>query len=138
MSDAYNVGFKDGASAGYKLAIEDMKLDKKPQINEKYEGDYATLLARVARLEEALREICDYDSYKHPDESFIALRDAAIKESTECTACQHAKTSKWPPSGLCNEHYRTVTRAEDKVKQMFEYKQTWEPREIARRALEEK
>ena len=96
------------------------------------------LRARVARLEEALREICDYDSYKHPDESFIALRDAAIKESTECTACQHAKTSKWPPSGLCNEHYRTVTRAEDKVKQMFEYKQTWEPREIARRALEEK
>lgn len=94
--------------------------------------------ASVARLEEALREICDYDSYKHPDESFIALRDAAIKESNECTACQYAKTAKWPPSGLCNEHYRTVTRAEDKVKQMFEYKQTWEPREIARRALEEK
>ena len=102
------------------------------------EAENKRLRARVARLEEALREICDYDSYKHPDESFIALRDAAIKESTECTACQHAKTSKWPPSGLCNEHYRTVTRAEDKVKQMFEYKQTWEPREIARRALEEK
>ena len=96
------------------------------------------LRARVARLEEALREICDYDSYKHPDESLIALRDAAIKESNECTACQYAKTAKWPPSGLCNEHYRTVTRAEDKVKQMFVYKQTWEPREIARRALEKK
>ena len=54
MNEAYNVGFKDGASAGYKLAIEDMKLDKKPQIMKKYEGDYATLLARVARLEEAL------------------------------------------------------------------------------------
>ena len=103
-----------------------------------YASDYDELRSRVARLEEALREICDYDSYKHPDESLIALRDAAIKESNECTACQYVKTAKWPPSGLCNEHYRTVTRAEDKVKQMFEYKQTWEPCEIARRALEEK
>ena len=107
-------------------------------VNAKIVKELVTELERGKALEEALREICDYDSYEHPDESFIALRDAAIKESTECTACQHAKTSKWPPSGLCNEHYRTVTRAEDKVKQMFEYKQTWEPREIARRALEEK
>ena len=103
-----------------------------------YASDYDELRERYNALVEALQEICDYDSYKHPDESFIALRDAAIKESNECTACQYAKTAKWPPSGLCNEHYRTVTRAEDKVKQMFKYKQTWEPRVIARRALEEK
>ena len=96
------------------------------------------LRARVARLEDALKEIRDYDSYKHPDETVIALRDAAIKDASECSACQYAKTVKWPASGLCSEHYSTVTRAEDKVKQMFEYKQTWEPREIARRALEEK
>ena len=97
-----------------------------------------TLRARVARLEEALREIRDYDSYKHPDESVIALREAAIKESDDCTACQYAKQAKWPPSGLCNKHYSLVTNAHDRVAQMFSYKQTWEPREIARRALEEK
>ena len=54
MNEAYNVGFKDGASAGYKLAIEDMKLDKKPQIMKKYEGDYAALLARHNALVEAV------------------------------------------------------------------------------------
>ena len=62
MNDAYNVGFKDGASAGYKLAIEDMKLDKKPQIMKKYEGDCSTLLARHNALVEAvawLREVDD-------------------------------------------------------------------------------
>ena len=103
-----------------------------------HEDDCANLQNRVARLEDALREIKDYDAYKHPDESIIALREAAIKESENCTACQHAKKAKWPPSGLCNEHYRTVTRAQERVSEMFSYKQTWEPREIARRALEEK
>lgn len=88
----------------------------------------------MVRLKDALREIRDYDSYKHPDESIIALREATIKESNECTACQHAKQAKWPPSGLCNKHYSLVTKAHDRVSQMFSYKQTWEPREIARRA----
>ena len=55
MSDAYSVGFKDGAAAGYKLAIEDMKLDKKPQIMKKYEGDHASLLARYNALVEAVK-----------------------------------------------------------------------------------
>jgi chromosome segregation ATPase len=94
--------------------------------------------ARVARLEEALRKVRDYDCYKHPDDDIIAIREAAIKESENCTACQHAKKAKWPPSGLCNEHYSTVTRAQERVSQMFSHKQTWGPREIARRALEEK
>ena len=96
------------------------------------------LRARVAGLEEALGKIRDYDCYKHPDDDIIAIREAAIKESENCTACQHAKKAKWPPSGLCNEHYRTVTRAQERVSQMFSHKQTWGPREIARRALEEK
>ncbi len=100
------------------------------------QAENVTLRAHVARLKDALREIRDYDSYKHPDESIIALHEATIKESNECTACQHAKQAKWPPSGLCNKHYSLVTRAHDRVSQMFSYKQTWEPREIARRALE--
>ena len=94
--------------------------------------------ARCKRLEEALKKVRDYDCYKHPDDDIIAIREAAIKESENCTACQHAKKAKWPPSGLCNEHYRTVTRAQERVSQMFSYKQTWGPCEIARRALEEK
>ena len=101
-------------------------------------NDYAALRARVARLEDALKKVRDYDCYKHPDDDIIAIREAAIKESENCTACQHAKKAKWPPSGLCNEHYRTVTRAQERVSQMFSHKQTWGPREIARRALEEK
>ena len=59
MSDAYNVGFKDGAAAGYRLAIEDMKLDKKPQIMKKYEGDHATLLTRHNALREAAKNLRD-------------------------------------------------------------------------------
>ena len=58
MSDAYSVGFKDGAAAGYKLAIEDMKLDKKPQIMKKYEGDHASLLARHNALRKAAATLC--------------------------------------------------------------------------------
>jgi chromosome segregation ATPase len=110
-----------------------------------WQGDMNAVLAqrddyraRVERLEEALRKVRDYDCYKHPDDDIIAIREAAIKESENCTACQHAKKAKWPPSGLCNEHYSTVTRAQERVSQMFSYKQTWGPREIARRALEEK
>ena len=95
-------------------------------------------LNRASALEEALVKVRDYDCYKHPDADIIAISEAAIKESENCTACQHAKKAKWPPSGLCQEHYRTVTRAQERVSQMFSYKQTWEPCEIARRALEEK
>ena len=109
-----------------------------PQIAVHEALDNDALRSRVARLEEALREIRDYDSYKHPDEAIIVLREAAIAESNDCTACQHAKHAKWPPSGLCNKHYSLVTNAHDRVAQMFSYKQTWEPREIASRALEEK
>lgn len=96
------------------------------------------LRARVARLEAALREIRDYSAYNHPDEEIIALRDAAVKESKKCPECQRAKNAQWPPSGLCKKHYGTVMCAHDRVTKMFEYKQTSEPCQIARRALEEK
>ena len=93
---------------------------------------------RIAALEQALREIRDFSAYSHPDEEIIAMRDAAVKESEDCPACQRAKKSQWPPSGLCEKHYDTVMRAQDRVTQMFNYKQTWEPCNIARRVLEEK
>ena len=67
MNEAYNVGFKDGASAGYKLAIEDMKLDKKPQIMKKYEGDYATLPARHNALVEAVKWMLYIDTPENFD-----------------------------------------------------------------------
>ena len=94
--------------------------------------------ARVKRLEEALREIRDYSAYSHPDEEIIAARDRIIKESINCTACQHAKAAKWPPSGLCEKHYSPVMRAHDKVSAMFDYKQTYAPQDIARKAMEDK
>ena len=76
MSDAYSVGFKDGAAAGYKLAIEDMKLDKKPQIMKKYEGDYAVLEASYAALREAVaweRECEDMENYLRAKDTRIWL-----------------------------------------------------------------
>ena len=100
------------------------------------EKERSILRARVERLEVALREIRDYNAYVHPDEYLVTKRDAALKESSECTACQYAKKVKWPPSGLCDEHYGVVTSLEDKVSEMYDYKQKWEPVEIARKALE--
>lgn len=94
------------------------------------------LSTRLDKLERALKDIINYTAYSHPDEDIIAERDAALKESNECTECQYAKQAGWKTSGLCNIHYRTVTRAENKVKQMFDYKQKWEPVEIARKALD--
>ncbi len=64
MSEAYNVGFKDGASAGYRLAIEDMKLDKKPQIMKKFEGDYSSLLTRHNALKEAVKSVLEWEYMK--------------------------------------------------------------------------
>jgi hypothetical protein len=58
-----------------------------------------------------------------------------LEESKQCTACQHAKEVKWPPSGLCEKHYGPVMRAYDNVTNMFEYKQQCGPQDIAREAL---
>ena len=96
------------------------------------------LRTRVAKLEETLREIRDYSSYDHPDIQILNHRNQVIVEINECTACQHAKQVKWPPSGLCPEHYDKYQMAQRRVEEMHNYKQTWEPREIARRALEDK
>ena len=103
-----------------------------------HEDDYANLQNRVAKLEETLREIRDYSSYDHPDIHVLNHRNRIIAEINECSACQHAKQVKWPPSGLCPEHYDKYQSAQRRVEEMYDYKQTWEPREIARRALEEK
>ena len=111
LFDLYKLACANPKDKDIVLAYQRAKDRIGPQIaiHEAMEND--ALLARVARLEEALLEIRDYDSYKHPDESIIALREAAIKESNDCTACQHAKQAKWPPSGLCNKHYILVTNA---------------------------
>lgn len=103
-----------------------------------HEDDYVNLQNRVAKLEETLREIRDYSSYDHPDIQILNHRNKIIAEINECSACQHAKQVKWPPSGLCPEHYDKYHIAQRRVEEMHNYKQTWEPREIARRALEEK
>lgn len=99
---------------------------------------YDDLQNRVTKLEETLREIRDYSSYDHPDIQILNHRNKIIAEINECSACQHAKQVKWPPSGLCSEHYDKYHIAQRRVEDMHNYKQTWEPREIARRALEGK
>ena len=101
----------------------------------KHISDYTALEARCAVLTDALREIRDYNAYNHPDERVINERDKILAESARCTACQHAKDVGWPPSGLCERHYGPVKRAQDKVDEMFDYKQELEPLEIARKAL---
>lgn len=101
-------------------------------------NENTALRARVARLEGVLREIMDYSAYEHSDVQVLNYRNRIIAEITECTACQYAKQVKWPPSGLCPGHYDKYQTAQRRVEEMHNYKQTWEPREIARRALEEK
>lgn len=85
MNEAYSVGFKDGASAGYKLAIEDMKLDKKPQIMKKYEGDYSSLLARHNALVEAVARMLVAD-----DELYDARQNGDASDEYEIRAKAYA------------------------------------------------
>ena len=93
------------------------------------------LVKRVSKLEKALNEIVNYNAYSHPDEDLTQQYNDAVKESNECTACQYAKEVKWPPSGLCNKHYRVISHLEDRISEMYNNKQIFEPIEIARKAL---
>ena len=93
---------------------------------------------RVKELEEALTEIRDYDPHKNPDAQLAEIYSAAIKETESCLDCKRARENRWPPSGLCSIHYTTVTRAREALDYDFEHRQRYEPRNIARRALEEK
>ena len=92
---------------------------------------------RVKELEEALTEIRDYDPYKNPDAQLAEIYSAAIKETESCLDCKRARENRWPPSGLCSIHYTTVTRAREALDYDFEHRQRYEPRNIARRALED-
>lgn len=92
-------------------------------------------LERVKALEEALTEIRDYDPYKNPDAQFVEKYSAAIKETESCLDCKRARENRWPPSGLCSIHYRTVTRAREAVDSVFDHNQKYEPQNIARRVL---
>ena len=95
-------------------------------------------LNRASALEEALTEIRDYDPHKNPDAQLAEIYSAAIKETESCLDCKRARENRWPPSGLCSIHYTTVTRAREALDYDFEHRQRYEPRNIARRALEEK
>lgn len=108
----------------------------------KCQEENVALRARLAEVEaqretlkEALEKIRDYNSYSHPDSDVIEARNKMLEESAQCTACQYAKERQWPPSGLCEKHYGPVMRAYDSVTEMFDYKQKWEPQNIAREAL---
>lgn len=91
---------------------------------------------RVKALEEALTEIRDYDPYNNPNAQLVEKYSAAIKETESCLDCKRARENRWPPSGLCNIHYRTVTRAREAIDSVFDHNQKYEPQNIARRALE--
>ena len=93
MNEAYNVGFKDGASAGYKLAIEDMKLDKKPQIMKKYEGDYAALLARHNALRHNTKVIIK--AYRENRKELDALKEAARQVLEEWLHIRPQNRDNW-------------------------------------------
>lgn len=92
-------------------------------------------LNRANALEEALTEIRDYDPYKKPDAKFVEIYSAAIKETESCLDCKRARENRWPPSGLCSIHYRTVTRAREAIDSVFDHNQKYEPQNIARRVL---
>ena len=138
LLDLYNLACANPKDKDIVQAYQKARDRIGPQIAIHEVIDNDLLRARVARLEEALREIRDYNAYKHPDVQVLNHRNRIIVEINECSACQHAKQAKWPPSGLCSEHYGKYQTAQRRVEEMHDYKQAWEPREIARRALEEK
>lgn len=60
------------------------------------------------------------------------MRSGATAE--DCKDCDAAQERRWPPSGLCDEHYRRLSN-ETKLNQHAEAAQHWSMRGIARDAL---
>ena len=136
LIDLYNLAIANprdkGATLEYQRAND--RIGPSIAIHEALDND--ALRERVNRLEGALRAIATYSAYDDPDQRDIKCRDDVLAEIQKCSACKHAKQAKWPPSGLCDNHYDKYHRAQRRVENMYEYKQSWEPIEIARRALE--
>jgi hypothetical protein len=68
------------------------------------------LWAEVERLRAGLQSIAEFNC--HP---YIECDPKAVAESDACPECQEARKPerRWPPSGHCDTHYRTVLVARD-------------------------
>ena len=82
----------------------------------------------IARLRAALGEIRDFTPERKdvPEEVWVNIN--------ACKQCQQATSRRWPPSGLCNDHYCAVTRVDDANKRI-ENAQGFAMKSIARGAL---
>ncbi len=84
---------------------------------------------RIAELEAALKQIRDHDFERVPDETFA-------QDIEECPDCARCRQREWPPSRLCDEHYRRMSRRGD-IESRRRCEQHYAMREIAREALRE-
>jgi hypothetical protein len=82
----------------------------------------------VARLRAALQDIIDHRP------STEGLPDGWEAEVRACPECQRAEARNWPPSGLCDRHYRDVMVRDDRDRSARAYQHV-EMRDIARAAL---
>lgn len=90
--------------------------------------DTPALLDEVERLRGALKEI---NSYRPEQERVPESFHVDVKA---CPECQRRERAKWPPSGLCEHHYRimSVVTRKNEIKSSNQHIHM---REIARRAL---
>lgn len=81
------------------------------------------LLISHKSLLEALQQIVDYQPPRHD-----------WGGSGDCKDCKEVRERRWPPSGLCDTHYRELSRIEGKNRHEQEV-QHWALRTIARDAI---
>lgn len=79
--------------------------------------------SEIIRLREALQKIVDYQPPHH-----------TWNGSGECSDCRESRDRQWPPSGLCDIHYREKSKVDDKNIHEYSF-QHWTLRDIAKDAL---
>lgn len=79
---------------------------------------------------EALERIVAYEL--HP---FVPPDPAAVAEQSVCVDCKRCAERGWPPSHLCDKHYRALVCDREKSQHHAELCVKYELRDIAREAL---
>lgn len=78
----------------------------------------------------ALQAIVDFELHPHAESD-----PAAIKESDECAECKKAEERRWPPSGLCNDHYGKIVSERERRQAHLDVLVKYQLRDIAKEAL---
>lgn len=92
--------------------------------------DQLTKDQEVAKYRAALERIANFDC--HP---YVEADPGAIAEQTECADCKRCAERNWPPSHLCDKHYRSLICERESKQHHKEMCVKYEMKDIAREAL---